>query len=31
MDLSFLLKLSLIFVVFIICYWFREENRRRRD
>jgi hypothetical protein len=29
MDLDFFLKLSLIGLVFVICFWFRKENMRK--
>ena len=31
MDLDFFLKLSLIFLVFSLCFWFRKENMRKGD
>jgi hypothetical protein len=31
MDLDFYLRLSLILLVFLICFWFRKENMRKRD
>jgi len=31
MDLDFFLKLSLIVLVFLLCFWFRKENMRKRD
>jgi hypothetical protein len=31
MDLAFFLKLSLILLVFSLCFWFRKENMRKRD
>ena len=29
MDLDFFLKLSLIILVFLICFWFRKENMKK--
>jgi hypothetical protein len=31
MDLDFFLRLSLIILVFLLCFWFRKENMRKRD
>jgi hypothetical protein len=31
MDLNFFLRLSLIILVFLLCFWFRKENMRKRD
>jgi hypothetical protein len=31
MDLDFFLRLSLILLVFLICFLFRSENMRKRD
>lgn len=31
MDLEFFLRLSLIVLVFALCFLFRKENMRKRD
>jgi hypothetical protein len=31
MDLNFFLRLSLIILVFLLCFRFRKENMRKRD
>jgi hypothetical protein len=31
MDLDFFLRLSLILLVFMVCFLFRKENMRKRD
>jgi len=31
MDLNFFLRLSLIVLVFLVCFWFRKENMRKGD
>jgi hypothetical protein len=31
LDFDFYLRLSLILLVFLICFFFRKENMRKRD
>ena len=31
MDLNFFLRLSLVLLVFLICFFFRKENMRAKD
>jgi hypothetical protein len=31
MDLDFFLRLTLIILVFLLCFWFRKENMRKRN
>jgi len=31
MSTGFFLKLSLICVIFSLCFWFRNENRKKKD